>query len=264
MLRPFNPLASVRVAGPFGPWLISTVRPDISRKYAAALNDPTLIRNIYISATHNILAASAFRSMMHGFGWAKNPIVTRIHELNSNIPITLLYGSRSWLDHSVADIVKEKRLHSYFKLQMPAKKREFWVKINFSNPYQPTSTSYIFAAMDTFVECFIQSKSRPRPMVLGHKEGFERDELLKVIPEWVQAYSGTLSKSSHRPSDCPRSLQQWWNQRGWVEGRCSYGLEGCLNGLRVKIGCDTPDQLILAAFGSMKPPTSGQSMLKPA
>lgn len=43
MMQPFNPLASIRVAGPLGPWMISTLRPDISKKYAAVLKDTTMI-----------------------------------------------------------------------------------------------------------------------------------------------------------------------------------------------------------------------------
>lgn len=56
--------------------------------------------------------------MMSGFGWAKNPIVRRIDKLNDSLPITLLYGSRSWVDHSAADVIQEKRGNSYFNLQV--------------------------------------------------------------------------------------------------------------------------------------------------
>lgn len=61
---------------------------------------------------------SAFHSMMSGFGWAKHPLVRRIDKLDPNLPITLMYGSRSWVDHSAADILQEKKVGSYFKLQV--------------------------------------------------------------------------------------------------------------------------------------------------
>lgn len=119
MLQPFNPLAGIRVAGPFGPWFINAIRPDISKKYSAALNDPNIIPEyIYQCNCQHPSGESAFRSMMHGFGWAKNPIIRRTDKLNNNIPITLLYGSKSWVDHSAGDIIKRKRIHSYFKLQV--------------------------------------------------------------------------------------------------------------------------------------------------
>ena len=61
---------------------------------------------------------SAFHAMMSGFGWAKNPMVKRIDQMRKDVPITLLYGSRSWIDHSATDIIKNKRIDSYFKLQV--------------------------------------------------------------------------------------------------------------------------------------------------
>lgn len=34
---------------------------------------------------------------MFNFGWAKNPMIARIHTLHKDIPITILRGSRSWV-----------------------------------------------------------------------------------------------------------------------------------------------------------------------
>ncbi|KAG5891495.1 hypothetical protein JTB14_009829 [Gonioctena quinquepunctata] len=119
IMKPINPLAGIRVAGPLGPWFINTIRPDISKKYSAALNDPNLIpQYIYQCNSQNPSGESAFRALMSEYGWAKNPIVRRLDQLRKDIPITLLYGSRSWLDHSAGEIIKEKRTTSYFKLQV--------------------------------------------------------------------------------------------------------------------------------------------------
>lgn len=66
---------------------------------------------------------------MEGFGWAKNPMVNRIHNLRSDVPITLIYGSRSWNDNEAADIIKEKRLNGYFKAHVNSvffKCTKFW------------------------------------------------------------------------------------------------------------------------------------------
>lgn len=56
--------------------------------------------------------------MMAGFGWAKNPMIQRIDKIHQNIPITILYGSRSWVDESAGAIVKEKRTDSYVQVQV--------------------------------------------------------------------------------------------------------------------------------------------------
>nr|CAH7733957.1 unnamed protein product [Callosobruchus chinensis] len=119
VLKPFNPLAGIRVAGPFGPWFINFVRPDISKKYQMALEDPNLIPEyIYQCNSQQPSGESAFHAMMSDFGWAKVPIVKRIDKLDPKMPVTLLYGARSWVDHSAGDIIKEKRTSSYFKLQV--------------------------------------------------------------------------------------------------------------------------------------------------
>lgn len=61
---------------------------------------------------------SAFHAMMQGFGWAKNPILRRMDKLDSEIPITLLYGSRSWVDNSAGEIIKQNRPNSYVNVQV--------------------------------------------------------------------------------------------------------------------------------------------------
>lgn len=55
--------------------------------------------------------------MMLGYAWAKNPLVKRIDQIDPKLPITLLYGSRTWVDHS-AEVLKEKRVDVYFKLHV--------------------------------------------------------------------------------------------------------------------------------------------------
>ena len=47
--------------------------------------------------------------MMTGFGWAKHPIINRMNLLREDVPITLIYGARSWVDSSASDKIKELR-----------------------------------------------------------------------------------------------------------------------------------------------------------
>lgn len=61
---------------------------------------------------------SGFHAMMSGFGWAKNPMVRRIDNLDSKIPITLLWGSKTWIDHSAEEIIRTKRYDSYVNLKV--------------------------------------------------------------------------------------------------------------------------------------------------
>lgn len=66
--------------------------------------------------------------MMQGFGWAKNPIVNRMDQMSEDIPITLIYGSRSWVDNSAGETIKQKRNNSYVNVQV-----KIFLKINLRN-----------------------------------------------------------------------------------------------------------------------------------
>lgn len=57
--------------------------------------------------------------MMSGFGWAKHPMLNRMHEVKEEKPITILYGSRSWIDKSSWDLMKNARSSSYVNVQVP-------------------------------------------------------------------------------------------------------------------------------------------------
>lgn len=61
---------------------------------------------------------SAFHAMMHGFGWARHPMLRRMHNVRHDKPITLLYGSRSWIDKSSWDLLKAARESNYVNVQV--------------------------------------------------------------------------------------------------------------------------------------------------
>ncbi|XP_078050039.1 pummelig isoform X2 [Augochlora pura] len=119
VIQPLNPLWAVRVAGPFGQWLIEKARPDIAKKFVPLLSNDTTVIMQYIHQCNaqTPTGESAFHAMMEGFGWAKNPIIKRIGKLDPEIPITLLYGSRSWVDSSYWETLKQARSSSYINVQ---------------------------------------------------------------------------------------------------------------------------------------------------
>ena len=41
---------------------------------------------------------TAFKSLSSKFGWAKQPMILRIADIDKNLPITFVYGSRTWMD----------------------------------------------------------------------------------------------------------------------------------------------------------------------
>jgi pimeloyl-ACP methyl ester carboxylesterase len=115
----FNPLATVRAAGPFGPWIIKKMRSDISNKYAGRLENHEIITDyIYQCNSQKPTGETAFHKMIRGFGWAKNPMLNRIHKLDNGVPITLMNGSNTWMDKSVGKKLQEMRQNSYVRLEI--------------------------------------------------------------------------------------------------------------------------------------------------
>lgn len=110
-LQPLNPLWAVRAAGPAGKWLVGKTRPDISRKYMNYVQDAETVipEYIYQCNSQTPSGEAAFHCLMTGFGWAKNPMLKRIDSLDPALAITVLYGSRSWVDNSTGQVLSESR-----------------------------------------------------------------------------------------------------------------------------------------------------------
>ena len=61
---------------------------------------------------------TAFKNMTIPYGWARHPMIYRVGSINQNIPITMIYGSRSWIDSSSGRETKERRSGSYVDVQV--------------------------------------------------------------------------------------------------------------------------------------------------
>ncbi|KAK3858515.1 hypothetical protein Pcinc_035298 [Petrolisthes cinctipes] len=119
LLQPFNPLFIIRTAGPWGPKLLQKARPDLVRKFSSLVKDEEVIPNyLYHCNAQDPTGESAFHTLMAGFGWAKYPMLQRMDSLRKGLPITLIYGSRSWVDHDPGFQIKYMRQDSYVDVQV--------------------------------------------------------------------------------------------------------------------------------------------------
>lgn len=73
----------------------------------------------------NYSGEAAFHCLMTGFGWAKNPMLKRIDDLDPALAITVLYGSRSWVDNSTGSVLSESRPDS--KTYVQVRKAAFFI-----------------------------------------------------------------------------------------------------------------------------------------
>ncbi|GFS88123.1 1-acylglycerol-3-phosphate O-acyltransferase ABHD5 [Nephila pilipes] len=119
MLRPFNPLAGLRAAGPWGPQLVQRFRPDILRKYETVVTDLSDVSNyIYHCNAQHPSGEAAFKAMSAPFGWANRPMIQRIFQIRQDIPITFIYGARSWIDSSIGLQTRAIRGNSYVDVKI--------------------------------------------------------------------------------------------------------------------------------------------------
>lgn len=65
-----------------------------------------------------------FRAMSESLGWAKNPMLDRVHQLPPSMPLTMLYGARSWVDSSSGDRVVQIRNQVHTKVLVSRVMRE--------------------------------------------------------------------------------------------------------------------------------------------
>ncbi|XP_065078767.1 (Lyso)-N-acylphosphatidylethanolamine lipase [Ochlerotatus camptorhynchus] len=114
--KPLNPLWIIRFFGPLGSWLVGKTRPDILRKFSGVVTNQDDIPNyIHQCNAQKPTGEGAFHTMMKDFGWAKNPMINRIQDMKSTVPITFLYGERSWVDNSPGETIRQLRQQGYVK-----------------------------------------------------------------------------------------------------------------------------------------------------
>ncbi|XP_045461043.1 (Lyso)-N-acylphosphatidylethanolamine lipase-like isoform X1 [Harmonia axyridis] len=105
-----RPLEFVRAIGPLGPWLIQRGRSDIAAKFEDIIEDNSVFPNyVYHCNAQNPTGERAAYSMIWGYGWSKNPMLLRIDKLKKDIPLSLIFGSNTWMDISIGEKIKDLR-----------------------------------------------------------------------------------------------------------------------------------------------------------
>ncbi|XP_033754368.1 (Lyso)-N-acylphosphatidylethanolamine lipase-like [Pecten maximus] len=118
VMSPFNPLAAIRVAGPMGKSLVRNFRPDLKLRFSEEDEDDTIFDYIYHCNAQTPSGETAFKTMTQGIGWAKRPMIHRVTDISNDIPITMIYGAKSWMDSNTGNLVKYLRNTSYVDVQV--------------------------------------------------------------------------------------------------------------------------------------------------
>jgi len=116
VVKLMNPLSVLRLGGPWGSTMIAKARPDIMRKFSTVVKSPpglNFIANyIYHCNAQNPSGEVAFHALSSNLGWARSPMVRRVGQLDHSLPMTCIYGSRSWID-DCSQKIRNERPDSY-------------------------------------------------------------------------------------------------------------------------------------------------------
>lgn len=112
-----NPLKALRGAYWFGPTLFKK-HPLIRRLRENVENAEEVFPPYIYQLNAQTDTGYGFHSLMQGLLHAKFPIIDRIDEMPKEMPLTFIYGERSWMERSSGYQIKEERFNSYVNVQI--------------------------------------------------------------------------------------------------------------------------------------------------
>ncbi|CAD6184165.1 unnamed protein product [Caenorhabditis auriculariae] len=112
----FNPLASVRLLGPYAPSIMRKIRPDLLTRYPSK-NSDDIYKYIYLTNSSEPTGESAFMAMSIPSGWAKRPMIRRFNGIDPTVDVTFVYGSKSFVEPGPAFDIQSQR-NGYVDIQM--------------------------------------------------------------------------------------------------------------------------------------------------
>jgi len=113
-----NPLFAMRVAGPYGPRLMSKRRPDFRERFKVITNEnKNAVHNyIYHCNAAKPTGEEGFKSLTTKAFFPKYPMLDRIDKINCNIPIVYIFGADSWLGDQAGEKSKHLLPNHYIKI----------------------------------------------------------------------------------------------------------------------------------------------------
>ncbi|XP_059144437.1 (Lyso)-N-acylphosphatidylethanolamine lipase-like isoform X2 [Physella acuta] len=112
----FTPL---RILGPLGPLVFRSLRPDLACKFKNYFEDHTLSDYLYTCNTCGPPSGEVgFSRVSIPFGWARKPLVERVHAWDPKLDVTFIYGARSWVDSQPGYETKNHRHDNYVDVQV--------------------------------------------------------------------------------------------------------------------------------------------------
>eukprot|EP01111_Echinosteliopsis_oligospora_P001518 TRINITY_DN1226_c0_g1_i1.p1 TRINITY_DN1226_c0_g1~~TRINITY_DN1226_c0_g1_i1.p1 ORF type:complete len:365 (+),score=113.37 TRINITY_DN1226_c0_g1_i1:685-1779(+) len=105
-----SPLMMLRLAGPYGPSLVTKIRADIPRKFSHIYQDTSCVTDYiyHANAQSPPTGEMAFSMLTQSMAWAKHPLCDRLPSLSPSVPVTFIYGQHTWMDPSAGVKLSQK------------------------------------------------------------------------------------------------------------------------------------------------------------
>jgi len=104
-----SPFSFLRVAGPIGPLLVDWARPDLAVKFQHLLSDKAVsTAYIYHCNAQDPSGDMAFSCLQIPVGWARDPVARHLPNLPEDIPVSIIFGKKTWMDVSTTLLIAKK------------------------------------------------------------------------------------------------------------------------------------------------------------
>ncbi|CAN8024205.1 unnamed protein product [Ixodes persulcatus] len=114
-----NVLSALRALGHLGPPVMQKALSGADAHFGHFVKDSTAIPNyVYHCNVRRPTGEEAFRNLSVHFGWTKHPMVERFLNLDPKVPVTFLYGDRTFITRSPAKYIKKNRSAGYVDIQV--------------------------------------------------------------------------------------------------------------------------------------------------
>ena len=98
-LGPLTPLSPIRAAGPMGPTVIKKFRHDYKERFSSVdeRHEDVVFDYLFHCNASKPTGEIAFKTINKCLGYSCLPMVIRITKLRPGLPVTFIFGSRSWI-----------------------------------------------------------------------------------------------------------------------------------------------------------------------
>ena len=98
-LGPITPLSPIRAAGPLGPAMMKTFRQDYKERFSPVTDkyQDVVFEYLFHCNASKPSGEIAFKTINNHLGYNCVPMVLRLTKLNPGLPVTFIFGSRSWI-----------------------------------------------------------------------------------------------------------------------------------------------------------------------